>query len=414
MRNTDSQAEIEALKARLAQAEEMLRAIYQGEVDALVVAGPNGDQVFTLQGAERPYRLLIEAMNEGALTLIPDGTILYCNSRFAQMAKRPMEQVIGSAWSPLLPENEHASFQALLDLAHPGAKGEFTLVTSDGARVPVQVSVRSMTLDSVDAFAVLMTDISARKAAEEALHIANEELEVRAAKLRETISELEGFSYSISHDMRAPLRAMESFAKLLLEDCGNDVGDLGRDYIRRIVTSASRLDRLIQDVLQYSKVVKTELKLEPVAVQKLVEEIIESYPALQSATAQVTIVKPLPAVMANQAALTQCISNLLGNAVKFVAPGSVPQIRIWAEHREGWIRLWFEDRGIGIEKEAHDRIFQMFQRLHRPDKYEGTGIGLAIVRKAVERMGGNVGVESEPGQGSRFWLELKPASTDEE
>jgi signal transduction histidine kinase len=156
-----------------------------------------------------------------------------------------------------------------------------------------------------------------------------------------------------------------------------------------------------------------ELKLEPVPVQKLVQEIIEANPALQSSQAEITIDEPLPIVLANHAALTQCISNLLGNAVKFVVPGNVPQIRIWADHRNRRVRLWFEDRGIGIEKDAHDRIFQMFQRLDRTGKFEGTGIGLAIVRKAVERMDGKTGVESEPGQGSRFWLELKRANSDE-
>jgi PAS domain S-box-containing protein len=407
------QEEIDALQARLAEAEETLRAIYQGEVDALLVATPEGDQVFTLQGAERPYRLLIEAMNEGALTLTPDGTILYCNSRFAEMARQPMEQLIGSTWNRLLPPAEHASFQSLIDTANPGGKGEFSLITGSQAIVPVYTSVREMSLDGVTAFAVLMTDISDRKAAEEALRQANQELEVRAARLRETVSELESFSYSIAHDMRAPLRAMQSFADLLMEDCGDQVGDLGRDYIRRIVTSANGLDQLIQDVLQYSRVVKMELKLEPVPVQKLVQEIIEANPALQSSQAEITIDEPLPIVLANHAALTQCISNLLGNAVKFVVPGNVPQIRIWADHRNRRVRLWFEDRGIGIEKDAHERIFQMFQRLDRTGKFEGTGIGLAIVRKAVERMDGQTGVESEPGQGSRFWLELKRANSDE-
>jgi signal transduction histidine kinase len=256
---------------------------------------------------------------------------------------------------------------------------------------------------------VVMTDITAGKLAEAQLRRANEELEVQSARLRETLAELEAFSYSVAHDMRAPLRAMQGFANLLLEDCGDQVADFGRDYIRRIVTSANRLDRLIQDVLQYSKVLKTELVLEPIAVERLIREVIDSYPVLQSARADVTIIKPLPAVLASEAALTQCISNLVGNAVKFVRTGNVPQIRIWAERRDGWVRLWFQDRGIGIEKEAQERIFQMFQRVDRSDQYDGTGIGLAIVRKAVERMGGQVGVESDPGEGSRFWLELRAA-----
>jgi signal transduction histidine kinase len=116
--------------------------------------------------------------------------------------------------------------------------------------------------------------------------------------------------------------------------------------------------------------------------------------------------------------MTQCFSNLLGNAVKFVHPGKTPEVRVWAETRQPstpnnqppttFVRIWFEDKGIGIEKQYHDKIWDMFQQLNR--SYEGTGIGLALVRKVVARMGGNVGVESEPGQGSRFWVELKPAN----
>src|SRR5205085_5690903 len=118
---------------------------------------------------------------------------------------------------------------------------------------------------------------------------------------------------------------------------------------------------------------------------------------------------PLPSVLANEAALTQVVSNLLGNAVKFVAPGTRPRIRVRADGENGFVRLWFEDNGIGIPKDAQPRLFQMFQRLNRADTYEGTGIGLAIVRKAVERMGGTLGVESEPDKGSRFWVKLRRA-----
>jgi signal transduction histidine kinase len=120
---------------------------------------------------------------------------------------------------------------------------------------------------------------------------------------------------------------------------------------------------------------------------------------------------PLLNVIAHEAALGQCITNLLGNAVKFVLPGTLPQIKIRTEPVEGQVRIWFEDNGIGIEPSNQDRIFGIFERVHSAQEYDGTGIGLAIVRKAVERMGGSVGVESEPGNGSRFWIQLKAAET---
>jgi signal transduction histidine kinase len=175
------------------------------------------------------------------------------------------------------------------------------------------------------------------------------------------------------------------------------------------VGSAARLDLLITDVLNYSRIVRQDLKIEPVDVENLLLEIIHSYPNLQPPKADIHICASLPALWGNAAALTQVFSNLLGNAVKFVPVGTLPRVEIRVEREKEWVRLWFEDNGIGIEKNAQERIFHMFQRLNRQDLYEGTGIGLAIVRKAMERMGGRVGVESEPGKGSRFWIELKRA-----
>jgi signal transduction histidine kinase len=268
-------------------------------------------------------------------------------------------------------------------------------------------------------------ELKERRIAEEALRKSQEQLQAaqtqlqkhathlentvadRTARLTETVGELEAFSYSIAHDMRAPLRSMRGFSTLLCHDYGDKFDDTARDYLRRIDTSAARLDALITDVLNYSKVVRADLKLELVDTEKLVTEITESYPNLQPPNAQIVIHAPLPQLLANPAALTQVISNLLGNAVKFVPPGVKPRVVVRGETRGELARLWFEDNGIGISPQGQAKLFQMFQRLNRTEAYEGTGIGLAIVRKAIERMGGRAGVESEPGHGSRFWIELK-------
>ncbi|MEY2466799.1 MAG: hypothetical protein QOD03_1320, partial [Verrucomicrobiota bacterium] len=232
----------------------------------------------------------------------------------------------------------------------------------------------------------------------------------RTEELNETVQELEAFSYSIAHDMRAPLRAMRGFSKILAEDYSARLDAQGKSYLERIGNSADRLDQLIQDVLNYTRVVRSDIPLVPVNTEKLLKEIIESYPNLQRSDVKIEIARPMPVVQANPAALTQVFSNLLGNAIKFVRPDVPPRVKVWAEadsQNHSMARFWFEDNGIGINKESKQRIFQMFQRLNRAELYEGTGIGLTVVRKAVERMGGKVGVESEPGQGSRFWVELK-------
>lgn len=229
----------------------------------------------------------------------------------------------------------------------------------------------------------------------------------RTAELQELVNELEHFSYTITHDLRAPLRAMHGFAGLLAEECMESLNEQSREYLKRITTAAGRMDRLITDALSYSKAVRHEMTREPVDTGRLLRGMIDSYPIFQEPKARIEIEGELPFVLGNEAGLTQAFSNLLGNAVKFVEPGKVPHVRIRGERHDGVVRFWCEDNGIGIPKDMQSRVFVMFQRLSKD--YEGTGIGLALVKKVVERMGGAVGLESEPGQGSRFWIELKAA-----
>jgi signal transduction histidine kinase len=232
----------------------------------------------------------------------------------------------------------------------------------------------------------------------------------RTAKLRETIGDLEAFSYSVAHDMRAPLRGMEGFARLLLEEHAGRLDADAQEYLDRIASSAARMDLLIQDVLNYTRVLQTQTPLVWVDLDRLIHQLIGIYPQWQPPKADIRINGPFPPVTGHEGFLTQCISNLVGNAVKFVAPGTTPQVRIWAEYRNDHVLLCIQDNGIGIAPKDRERVFRMFERLNPSQQYEGTGIGLTIVRKAAERMGGRVGFESELGKGSTFWIELKQAS----
>jgi signal transduction histidine kinase len=233
----------------------------------------------------------------------------------------------------------------------------------------------------------------------------------RTARLQDTISELQAFSYTVSHDLRAPLRAMQSYAQVLLQDCGAELSAEARQYLSRIETAGIRLDRLIQDVLTYSRIARELVTSRPLDLGQLLLQIMEQYPMLQPPAAEIKVDGPLPMVDADESSVTQCLSNLLGNAVKFVPKDRKPRVVVRAEPRDGRVRLWIEDNGIGIAPADRERIFRMFERVHdTTHEYDGTGIGLAIVRKAAERIGGQVGVESQPGQGSRFWLDFKPAS----
>jgi signal transduction histidine kinase len=221
------------------------------------------------------------------------------------------------------------------------------------------------------------------------------------------VGELEHFSHSITHDMRAPLRAMQGYAEILAEESRESLDQTRRNYLGRIITSAARMDRLIIDALSYSRAVRQEMRLEVVDAGALLRGMVDSYPNLQPPHARIEIAPNIPPVRGNEAGLTQCFSNLLENAVKFVEDDVVPHVVVRPEIRDGRVRLWFEDNGIGIPTELQPRLFSMFQRASK--KHEGTGIGLALVRKVTERMEGEVGVESEPGNGSRFWIELQRA-----
>lgn len=321
---------------------------------------------------------------------------------------------------PIPPEDWPGKRALRGEIVSPGMEMVFT--GDDGCDRWLRVSAAPLRDDAgriIGATAVVQ-DIDVIKKAEQALHDAHEQLADRAihleklvrertAKLQETVGELEAFSYSIAHDMRAPLRAMGSFAELLLENASSPgASAVAQEFCQRIVTSASRLDRLIQDALNYTKTMLAELPLEPVDLAKVLRGLIETYPNLHPDKADIRFDSTLPTVIGNESLLTQCFSNLLGNAVKFVPPGTRPEVRVWAETNNGTTRVWIQDNGIGIPKHAQARLFGMFQKLD--NQYEGTGMGLAIVRKVVERMGGKVGFEPVPAQGSRFWIELQAVS----
>lgn len=228
----------------------------------------------------------------------------------------------------------------------------------------------------------------------------------RTARLRKTVEELEHFSYALTHDMRAPLRAMRSYAELIKEECVA-LTPQGHEFCQRIMAAAERLDLLICDSLNYTKILREDLPLHPVSLNRFLRDLIETYPKLEQHKSHMELAPDLPSVLANEAGLAQCFANLLDNAVKFTQPGRALEIRIWGQKREQRVRIHVQDNGPGIPHQARHRLFGIFQRLN--SEHEGTGIGLAIVRKVVERMGGTVGFTSEQGKGSCFWVEFPAA-----
>jgi len=234
--------------------------------------------------------------------------------------------------------------------------------------------------------------------------------EERRAKLETANRELEAFAYTVSHDLRAPLRAVQGMAGALQEDFAEQLPPTAHDYLKRIMDASQRMDLLIRDLLEYSRISRVEFELQPVPLSRVVAAAVSTLLAdAQQKNAEIQVQEAMPLVFGNETLLTQVVANLLSNAMKFVPPGVAPQIMISSREAAGRVQLLVKDNGIGIATEFRHKIFRIFERLHSVAEYPGTGIGLAIVDKAVARMNGIIGFESAPGQGSIFWIELDAA-----
>jgi PAS domain S-box-containing protein len=384
-------------------------------------------QASTLRASEERFRVMADTVPDIIYTADAGGRFDFLNHRFYEFSGLPPRTGLGSTWMDILhPDDSERVKAAWQQSIETGAAftAEFRMRNHENhyrwviSRAwPISDHTQRITRwmgASTDIHDLKDTQFALAKAETELKsHAATLEDTVaeRTAKLRETITHLESFSYTVAHDLRAPIRAMESYSRILLEDLGPGLGDEPRKMITNIGRAARHLDALTRDILSYTKVSTKDVQLQPVEVENIVQDITSMNPALQSPNCIIAIVRPITPVLAHTTLMTQCLSNLLDNAVKFVPPAVVPRIVIRCEPAaEGNVRLWIEDNGIGMDEDTQRKIFGIFERARGSSAYPGTGIGLAIVAKAIERMGGTYGVQSELGKGSRFWIELPAAS----
>lgn len=323
------------------------------------------------------FRLALASAASAMLLVGKDGTITFANDQAERLFGYSLVELAGRRVDELLPCSD----------GRPRTSGELEARRRDGARIPVEVGITDLSLESRPFMVVSVVDVS---------------------RLKQAVLELEAFAYTVSHNLRAPLRAMEGYASLVERrlDGGAQAHTEARLMLRRISEAAQRLDRMIRDLLSLSALARMEVKLEVVDLDKLLAVEAGHYPELGK---EGLIVRgPLGKVRAHPSLALQAVSNLLRNAAKFRPEGRAPRVEVWTEPIDaGFTRLSVEDNGPGIPAQALESIFEPFQRLRR--ETPGTGIGLAIVKRAAERMGGRVGVESRPGEGSRFWLDLPRA-----
>ncbi|WP_309085679.1 PAS domain S-box protein [Chelativorans sp.] len=376
-----------------------------------------------LRESEERFRLLVESVGDYAIYMLdPEGYVASWNTGAERLKGWRADEAIGQHVSLFHTPEGRAARKPQIELQIAREQGVFReeaeRLRKDGSIFMADVTLTALFDEQrrLRGFAKVTRDMTERKRAEDAVRELNRDLELRVAartaELSERNAELNAFAYSIAHDLRAPLRGIIGFADALAEDFADILPAEATGYLGRITAAAGRMNDLIEDLLAYSRLGQGEISPVRVDLEPLLRDILENMRTrLDERNAEVEIIRPLATPRAHYATLQQVVVNLIENAVKFVPPDRRPHVRIHTEtHGGAWVRLWVEDNGIGIAPEHQTRIFNIFERLHGQGSYEGTGVGLAVVRRASERLGGKAGVESEPGSGSRFWVDLPAAS----
>ncbi|MGE5515736.1 MAG: ATP-binding protein [Bacteroidota bacterium] len=364
--------------------------------------------VAALRDSEQRLRFARFALDHAAdlvFWLDGNGCILYANRAAGHRLAYDSDDLLGSPIGRIDPSISAKVWPRLLSrLKRRGhMRFETTYITAHGTSYPAEVAANCVTFADGDFVCAFVRDISQRKSAE--LVLAE-----KTANLEASNAELEQFAYVASHDLREPLRMVNSFVTLLDRRYGGQLNDEAREFIALAQDGAVRMDRLILDLLEYSRVGRMERTITEVPLALVVEQAMRGLAvAVAEAGAQVDIAPDLPPVMGSMEELTRLLQNLIGNALKYRHPDRTPQVEIGWRREGSDVVCWVADNGIGIAEQDYDRVFRIFQRLHNRERYEGTGIGLAICKKIVDRYGGRIWIQSVPDKGTAFLFSLKAA-----
>lgn len=391
-------AENEDLRHRLEEAEATLEAIRTGSVDALVVSTPDeGHKVFTLKGAEHPYRVLVEAMRQGAVTLSDDGTVLYCNRRFAEMLDRPHERVVGAAFAAFFPAADRTLLKEILrDARTAPRQGELRLLRAAETPLPVSVAAGPLPLGEKTAVSLIVTDLTSQKLYRD---------------LQDVDRRKDEFLAMLAHELRNPLAPIANAVQMLCLKGGS--GDSEVAWACEVIDrQVQQLTSIVDDLLDVSRITrgKITLNLQPLDVAALVSRAVEtSRPLIASRghTLEVTLPPEPLTVEGDETRLVQAVTNLLNNAAKYTEEGGQVSLDVEREGSDVLIRVC--DTGVGMSPEMLGTIFDLFVQAERSlDRAQGgLGIGLTLVKRLVELHGGTVSASSDgPGCGSEFVIRL--------
>ncbi len=435
--------ERDELYKKLKETREVVESIQKGNIDAVFSAHSESAKVLVSATADQAYRRFIENMSEGVVTIHTDGIILYSNSSFAKMVNLPLENVIGTAFRNLIPHEYIEKFQRVLSEFPPNsAKVELSIPDHAGKRTYFLVSLNTLHLQDSVALNLVWTDVTKQKNVEERLIIANENLgraieerllsenkviilndrlEESISILKDTNAELATFAHIASHDLQEPLRKILTYSGMLRKGYFDSIDQQGQGYINKIQNATTRMRSLINDILEYSALSQNDFVFNETDLQSIVNEIISDLEMVINETkAVITIEKELPVIEANSSQMRQLFQNIISNALKFIKAGVIPHITITYEsvkgeeidnmeesrRNENFYIFYIKDNGIGFDPEYIDKIFTIFQRLNNNAAYPGTGIGLAICKKTVEKHNGFITAESKPDEGALFRIIL--------
>jgi PAS domain S-box-containing protein len=398
------QQENRSLRIKLQEAEQALEAISSGGVDALVVRGNEEEQIFTLESAETPYRSFLEQMQEGAVSMLLNGTVLYCNQRFSEIVGVPMQSIVGRNFAEfaLTP----ASVEPLLTEAHYGSsRGELTLYRPGNVGVPVFAALNRITGEASD-LCMVVTDLTDIVAARMLVGELETRVDERTAALVAKNQELEGFTYSVSHDMRTPLRGIVGHANIVLEEESDRLSEQGKLGLQRLEAAAIKMAQLVDDLLQYARMGVRKLAIEPIDLGELAQMVAQEVCTTYGECDLEVELEGEQWVECDPRILGLALHNLLDNACKYRKHDVALKIVLGTESRFGDTSYFVRDNGIGFDMAYVHKLFMPFERLHRDSEYAGTGIGLANVRRAIERHGGKVWAKGAIGEGATFYFTL--------
>ena len=370
-----------------------------------------------LLDSTRNYREIFNAVND--VLIIHDqetGTIIDTNSKVTELYGYEPGELIGRTVECLSSgDSPYGLLEASARIKKAIEEGpqlfEWLARHKSGETFWVEVNLKNTIIGGVDRLLAVVRDIRQRKTAELELHAYREHLEQlvsrRTAEIKAKNTELETFTYSVSHDLKAPLRGIDGYSRLLVEDYTDKLDEEGLQFLNNIRQSAGQMNRLIDDLLAYSRMERRDLNPAPLNVRQLIDELLfERERDISARSARVTIDITHDHIVGDRESIRQIMGNFIDNAIKYTADQPEPQIQIRASKSGDTWRFLVKDNGIGFDPVYHDRIFDIFQRLHRPEDFPGTGVGLALAKKAASRLNGNVWANGMPGRGATFYLEI--------